>query len=347
MTPDHGAGPVPTPPHAQLIQMATAYWGSRALYAAATLGLADRIADGSRRPADLATETGAHAPSLHRLLRALAGLGIVAEDGDHGFSLTALGQALRSGAPGAARATVLALAGDWWWRGWEHVLHAIATGQTGMERAFGTTVFEYLAREPEEATYFNEAMIGFHGAEPAAVAVAYDFTSCETIVDVGGGTGNLIAAVLERHSHARGVLADRPHVLSEAAALIASRGLADRITLEPIDFFTSIPDRGDAYLLSHVIHDWSEDECLTILRNCRTAMKPASRLLIIEMVLPPGNAPHPGKMLDLAMLVMPGGEERTADGYAMLLARAGFEMTRVVPTRSAVSVVEAVPSSHG
>lgn len=347
MTPEHGAGPVPTPPHAQLIQMATAYWGSRALYAAATLGLADRIADGSRRPADLATETGAHAPSLHRLLRALAGLGIVAEDGDNGFALTALGQALRSGAPGAARATVLALAGDWWWRGWEHVLHAIATGQTGMERAFGTTVFEYLAREPEEATYFNEAMIGFHGAEPAAVAMAYDFTRCETIVDVGGGTGNLIAAILERHSHARGVLADRPHVLSEAAVLVESRGLSPRIALEPIDFFTSVPDRGDVYLLSHVIHDWTEEQCLTILRNCRTAMKPESRLLIIEMVLPAGNTPHPGKLLDLAMLVMPGGEERTAGGYDALLKRAGFGMTRVIPTASPVSIVEAVPSFHG
>jgi hypothetical protein len=347
MTPDRGAGPVPTPPHAQLIQMATAYWASRALYAAARLGLADRIADRARSPADLARETGAHEPSLHRLLRALAGLGIVAEDGDRGFSLTALGQALRSGAPGAAHATVLALAGDWWWRGWEHVLHAVATGHTGMERAFGTTLFEYLATQPEEAAHFNDAMIGFHGAEPAAVAVAYDFTSCETVVDIGGGTGNLIAAILEHHPRARGVLAERPHVLIEAAALIASRGLADRIALEPIDFFTSIPERGDVYLLSHVIHDWSEDQCLTILRNCHTAMKPGSRLLIIEMVLPSGNAPHPAKMLDLAMLVMPGGEERTAGEYAALLKRAGFEMTRVIPTASAVSIVEAVLSSRG
>jgi ubiquinone/menaquinone biosynthesis C-methylase UbiE len=345
MTPDRDAGPGAAPPHVQLIQMATAYWGSRALYAAARLELADRIADGSRSSGELAAQTGAHAPSLHRLLRALAGLGIVSEDEDRGFSLTGLGQALRAGAPGAAHATVLALAGDWWWRGWEHVLHSIATGKTGMERAFGTTVFEYLAREPEEASYFNDAMIGFHGAEPEAVVAAYDFSRCETIVDIGGGTGNLLATILERHPHARGVLADRPHVLSEAAALIESRGLADRIALEPIDFFTSIPDRGDVYLLSHVIHDWTEEQCLTILRHCRAAMKPGSRLLIIEMVLPPGNTPHPGKLLDLAMLMMPGGEERTADEYAALLNRAGLEMTRVVPTASAVSVVEAVPSS--
>jgi hypothetical protein len=346
MTPDRDAGLVPAPPHVQLIQMATAYWMSRALYAAARLGLADRIANGSRRSGDLAAETGAHEPSLHRLLRALAGLGIVSADGNHEFSLTALGQALRSGSPGSAHATVLALAGDWWWRGWEHVLHAVATGKTGMEQAFGTTLFEYLAREPEEASYFNDAMIGFHGAEPETVVAAYDFSSYETIVDIGGGTGNLLAAILDRHPRARGVLADRPHVLSEAAALVASRRLADRIALEPIDFFTSIPDCGDLYLLSHVIHDWTAEQCLTILRNCRTVMKPGSRLLIIEMVLPPGNTPHPGKLLDLAMLVMPGGEERTPDEYDSLLKQAGFTLTRVIPTASAVSVVEAVPLSR-
>jgi SAM-dependent methyltransferase len=335
---------MPTPPHVQLIQMATAYWVSRALYAAARLELADRIAGGSRTVADLAAQTGAHAPSLHRLLRALAGLGIVSEDEVCGFSLTDLGQALRAGAPGAAHATVLALAGDWWWRGWEHVLHAVATGKTGMERASGTTVFEYLAREPEEASYFNDAMIGFHGAEPDAVAAAYDFSGCDTVVDIGGGTGNLLAAILERHPHVRGVLAERPHVLSEAAALVESRGLNGRIAFEPIDFFMSIPERGDVYLLSHVIHDWTEEQCLTILRNCRAVMKPDSRLLIIEMVLPAGNTPHPGKLLDLAMLVMPGGEERTAEEYAALLKKAGFEMMRVIPTASPVSIVEASSS---
>jgi hypothetical protein len=347
MTPDRDAGLVPAPPHVQLIQMATAYWVSRALYAAARLRLADCIADGSRHSSDLAAQTGVHAPSLHRLLRALAGLGIVAEDGDHAFSLTPLGQALRSGAPGAAHATVLALAGDWWWRGWEHVLHAIATGETGMERASGTTIFEYLAREPEEASHFNDAMIGFHGDEPAAVAAAYDFSGCETIVDVGGGTGNLLATILECHPRTRGVIADRRHVLSDAATLVARRGLKDRVALEAIDFFTAVPDRGDVYVLSHVIHDWTEAQCLAILGNCRAAMKPGSRLLIIEMVLPAGNAPHPGKLLDLAMLIMPGGEERTVEGYDTLLTQAGFQMTRVIPTSSAVSIVEAVPSPRG
>jgi len=333
----------PDAPHAQLIQMAIAYWKSRAVYAAAQLGLADRLADRPMLAGELAVLTGTHERSLHRLLRVLASLGIVTDTGRSGFALTALGQALRRGAPGSARATVLALAGEWWWHGWDHILYSIETGKTGMEKAHGATVFEYLARQPLEATHFNEAMIGFHGAEAAAVATAYDFSACETIVDVGGGTGHLLTAVLEHYPRARGVLADLPHVLREAPALVESHGLGSRVTFETIDFFTSVPGGGDVYLLSHVIHDWSEEQCLAILRSCRQVMRPGSRLLIVEMVLPGGDTPHPGKLLDLAMLVMPGGQERTEDEYATLLNEAGFQLTRVVPTDSAVSIVEAAP----
>ncbi len=154
------------PPHAQLIQMATAYWVSRAVYAAAKLDLADHLAGGPKSAADLAVPTSTHGPSLHRLMRALASLGVLSEDTDQRFALTALGEGLRRGATGSARATILALAGNWWWRGWEHILHSLETGETGMERASGTTVFDYLAHEPQEASYFNDAMIGFHGEEP-------------------------------------------------------------------------------------------------------------------------------------------------------------------------------------
>jgi len=203
--------------------------------------------------------------------------------------------------------------------------------------------YDYLAKHPQEASYFNEAMIGFHGGEPPAVAAAYDFSSFETVVDVGGGTGNLLAAILERHTRTRGILADLPHVVREAPAVIEPRDLKDRVTIESIDFFKSVPSGGDAYLLSHVIHNWAEDQCLTILGNCRKAMKSNARLLIIEMVLPAGDTPHPGKLLDIAMLVMPGGQERTEDEYGTLLKKADFRLTRVVPTESAVSVLEAVP----
>ena len=188
---------------------------------------------------------------------------------------------------------------------------------------------------------FSETMVGFHGAEPPAVAAAYDFSGCNTIVDVGGATGNLLTTILGRYPAARGILYDLPHVVRDASALIRARGLTDRITIEGGSFFEKVPAGGDAYLLSHVIHDWSEEQCLKILGNCRRAMNSSSRLLIIEMVLPPGDAPHPGKMLDMMMLVGPGGQERTEQEYGALLAKAGLRLTRIVPTDSPVSVAEA------
>lgn len=331
------------PLHARLIQMGIGYWVSRMIYAAAKLGLADHLADGPKSAAELAEPTQTHAPSLHRLMRALAGLGVLCEDDNHRFELTALGEALKTGAPGSARSTILALAGEWWWRGWEQFDHSLATGTTGMQKAFGMSVFEYLASHPEDATHFNEAMIGFHGDEPPAVAAAFDFSAFGTVVDVGGGTGNLLSAILERHSGVRGRLCELPHVVAAARAQLEARGLGQRVTVEAIDFFNAVPPGGDAYVLSHVLHDWTEAQCLSILGNCRTAMGANGRLLIVETVLPVGNTPHPGKLLDIAMLVMPGGQERTDEEFGALLGRSGFRLTRVVPTPSAVSLVEAIP----
>jgi hypothetical protein len=226
----------------------------------------------------------------------------------------------------------------------EHLEHAVRTGQTGFERAWGLPVFDYLAARPEEARLFSETMVGFHGAEPPAVAEAYDFSTLRNIVDVGGATGNLIAAILQRHSSPRGVLFDRSHVVADAPTLLTAHGVAPRVTIESGDFFQSVPGGGDAYLLSHIIHDWSEAQCLDILGRCREAMAPNARLLIIEMVLPEGDAPHPGKLLDMVMLTVPGGRERTVREYAELLARARFRLERVVPTASPVSIVEAFPT---
>ena len=187
---------------------------------------------------------------------------------------------------------------------------------------------------PLEARFVCESCFG-------PLDVAYDFSGIKTIVDVGGATGNLLTTILGSNPGSSGILYDLPHVVRDAPALIEARGLEDRITIEGGSFFESIPSGADAYLLSHIIHDWSEEQCLTILGNCRSAMNPASRLLIIEMVLPAGNTPHPGKMLDLMMLVGPGGRERTEPEYGALLGKAGLRLTRVVPTESAVSVVEA------
>ena len=330
------------PPHAQLIQMAMAYWVSRIVYVAAKLGLADRLAEGPQSADELAGPTGTHAPSLYRLMRTLASLGIVTEDGTNRFALTPLGEALRTGAPGSARPTILTVASEWFSRGWEHLLYSIQTGKSGLEKSLGMPVFDWLARNPEEASRFSETMVGVHGAEPPAIAAAYDFSGLTTIVDVGGATGNLLTTILDRYPGPRGILFDLPHVVHDAPALIQARGLANRVTIETGSFFERVPGGGDAYLLSHIIHDWSEDQCLTILGNCRRAMKPGSRLLIIEMVLPAGDTPHPGKILDMMMLVGPGGRERTETEYGTLLRRAGFSFTRIVPTESPVSVVEAI-----
>jgi hypothetical protein len=332
------------PPHTQLIQMGTAFWVSRVVFLAAKLGLADQLANGPRTAAELAQSTGMHTKSLHRLMRTLASLGILSEREDHSFELTSLGEALKSGAPGSARSSILAVAGQWAWRAWEEFPHSIETGKTAMEKAWSMPVFDYLAKHPEEASHFSEAMVGFHGDEPAAVAAAYDFSDFKTIVDVGGATGNLLSTILARHPEPRGVLFDLPHVVRDAPALIEAKGVADRIAIESGDFFERVPSASDAYLLSHIIHDWNEHQCHTILDNCRKEMKPGSRLLIIEMVLPAGNTPHPGKLLDMVMLALPGGEERTEQEYGALLSTADFRLSRVVPTESAVSIVEAVPA---
>jgi hypothetical protein len=331
-----------TPAHAQLIQMSTAYWVSRLVHLAAELGLADHLAAAPLTADELAARTKSHAPALYRVLRSLASLGLFTEDASRRFSLAPLGEALKTGAPGSARASILTLGGEPIAAAWQQLVYSVRTGKPAFEQVHGKPIFRWLAEHPDEAALFGETMIGFHGAEPAAVALAYDFSGYSTIVDVGGGTGNLLTTILAKYPQPRGMVYDLPHVAAEANALIKARGLTDRVKVEVGDFFLTIPAGGDVYLMSHVIHDWSEEQCRAILANCRRAMKAGSRLLLIEMVLPPGDAPHPGKMLDMMMLVGPGGQERTADEYRTLLASAGFRLLQVLPTDSAVSIVEAV-----
>ena len=344
MTDDRDTDSQALPPHAQLIRMGTAAWISAVVYAAAKLGIADHLDAGPRSAAELAGPTRTHAPSLYRFMRTLAALGIVTERDAQRFALTPLGEALKTGAPGSARATLLSFCGPALWHSWEEIVHSLETGKTGFEKAAGKPLFDYLAEHPEEASYFSEAMVGFHGAEPPAVAKAYDFSAFETVVDVGGATGNMLAAILSQHPRVRGMLYDRPHVVRDAPALLRARGVAERVTITPGDFFEGVPAGGNAYLLSHIIHDWNEEQCLTILGHCRDVIRPDGRLLIVETVLPPGDTPHPGKVLDMVMLVIPGGQERTEAEYDSLLGKARFRLSRVVPTESAVSVVEAVPA---
>jgi hypothetical protein len=334
-------GPDVPPPHAQLVQMAMGHWTSRLVYVAAKLDLAGLLADGPKRADELAGPTGTDPGALYRVMRSLSTLGVLSENASRQFSLTPLGDALKADAPGAARSSVLTIASDWWVRGFGELMYSLQTGQSGFEKALGEPIFDFLAHNPADASLFTETMIGFHGAEPPAVAAAYDFSDVGTLADVGGASGHLLTTILERHPKTRGILFDLPHVVRDAPALIGSRGLTHRVEIQSGSFFDTAPAGADAYLMSHIIHDWREDLCLTILGHCRRAMNPGGRVLIVEMVLPSAETPHPGKILDVMMLVGPGGQERTAEEYDALLGKAGFRLNRIVPTASAVSVIEA------
>ena len=248
MTDNQASQPQPLPPHEQLVQMAMAHWVSQITYVAARLNLADHLAAGPLTADDLAKLTSTHPPSLYRLLRTLASLGIVCEQDSRHFSLTPLGVALKTGAPGSARATVLTLASDWWMRGFGQLLYSVQTGKSGFEKHLGMPIFDWLAQHPEQASMFSETMVGFHGSEPAALVAAYDFSALNTIVDVGGATGHLLCTILASHPACGGILFDLPHVVRDAPPLIEARGLSDRITIEAGNFFEGVPEIGRAHV---------------------------------------------------------------------------------------------------
>ena len=331
------------PPHAQLIQILVAIWKARALYAAARLNLADRISEGGQTAAQLAEATGMHTPSLRRLLRALAGMGFLSETEPTCFSLTPLGATLKTDAPGGAHATVLTLCGDWQWKAWDNFLYSIRTGEPAMLKAFGKNLFEYLAANPQDSARFNEAMIGIHGGDGAAVVASYDFSSYRSIADLGGGTGTLLTTILRSHEHLRGLLLERPETVPHAKRRVDSCGMSARCDVVVGDFFHAIPSGYDAYILAHVLHDWTDDQALPILRNCRNAIPAHGRLLIIETVIPADDTPHQGKLMDLLMLTVTGGVERTMEEFSTLLASAGFRLGRVIPTANNQDIVEALP----
>lgn len=336
-------GPQP-PPHAPILELTFATVIARALYAVTQRGVPDLLAEGPRTPEEVAAKVGGHPTALLQVLRALAAAGIFTHGGDGRFGLTPVGETLVTGHPTAARDLVLTLGGPAFWSALGAMPQVLETGKTGIEIALGTSFFDYLRQHPDEEAVFNRTMIAVHGGEPAAVAEAYDFSGIDKVVDVGGGIGTMLVTLLQRHPHLTGVLFDAPSVAEAAKDTIAAAGLEGRCERVGGDFFASVPAGGDAYVLSHIIHDWPVDACHTILRNCREAMNPGGRILIVEMVLPPGAEPHPGKILDVVMLAVPGGRERTADEYGELLAPVGLRVERVVPTASPVSVVEAVPA---
>lgn len=328
----------PSPPE-QMMGLLTGYWRSQAVYVAAKLGIADLLKTGPRSADELAQATGTHAPSLYRLLRALASVGVFVEgDGRH-FALTPLAECLRSDVPGSQRSLAIMNCEEHY-RAWGELLFSVRTGKTAFDQLYGMPVFEFLARHPGQAQVFDEAMVGVHGRETAAMLDAYDFSDIGVLADVGGGNGSLLTAVLKQHPGLRGLLFDLPGVVARAKANIEAAGLAERCQIRGGNFFESIPAGADAYLLRHIIHDWDDAKATTILCNVHQAIKPDGKLLLIEGVVPPGNDLSFTKLLDLTMLVIPGGKERTESEYRELLGASGWQLTRIVPTQAEVSVIE-------
>lgn len=336
-----------TPPEVAFIQMATGYWVSKAIYVAARLGVADLLTGGPRTVEQLAAAAGAHAPTLRRLLRALAGVGVFREEADGRYGLTPMAEFLRADAPGSQRGFVLHVGESPSWMAWDGLLESVRTGESAFRAVHGEEVFPYYAAHPESNEPFNAAMTELSNVVSAAVTEAYDFSRFRRIADVGGGRGALMAAILRATPGARGVVCDQPEVAAAALAALEAAGVAGRCEYAGIDFFESVPGGADAHVLKWIIHDWDDERALAILRNCRRALADGGRLLMVEAVVPEGNEPSFSKQMDLQMLVMTGGRERTAAEYRALLARAGFEMTNVIPTKSPVSIVEAVKAGAG
>ena len=334
--------PQQAPPSARLMEMIFGFALSRSIAVAAQFGVADLLKDGPKSADELAQAIGAHPRSLYRLLRALAGAGIFAEEADGRFSLTPLSELLRSDAPESLRAFAAMMANAVNFETWAQLPYSIETGKPAFPHKFGMPWFAWLEQNPVEGKAFHDAMTSLSAGAVTAVVNAYDFSGINKLVDVGGGHGLLLASVLSKCPNMKGVLYDEPTVIQGAAEALAAHGVADRCETVGGDFFLSVPAGGDAYILKHIIHDWSDEECLTILSHCHAGMTAGGKVLIVEMVIPGRNVPAVSKFLDLEMLLFLTGRERTEAEYRALLERAGFELTRIVPTPSPYGVIEGV-----
>jgi hypothetical protein len=330
-----------------LLEMISGGWMSQAIYVAAKLGVADRLAEGPKSGDELATIIGAHPDALSRLMRGLTSLGLCREQDGGVFELTPLGNYLRAGVTGSLRSSALHWGGTLW-PIWGTLLHSVQTGQRMRPLLGRTEGFADLADKPEVARVFSEAMADITRLIAQTVVESYDFSGIGQIVDVGGGYGELLVAVLRAHPTMRGILFDLPHVVEDARVRIEAAGLAERCEAVPGDFFASVPRGAAAYLLKSILHNWNDDRGLQILQNCRRAMVGQGKLLLVERVLPERMQPcleHRGVAAsDLNMLVAMAGRERTGADFRALLGRAGFALTRTVQIGAHFSVIEAALS---
>lgn len=332
------------PPAIEMLELVLGAWVSQAIQVAAALGIADALAGGPLPAAELAERVGADPDGVDRLMRALVSRGVFRRHRDGRYGLNALGETLRSKSEPSMRPAGLFYGSHQQREHWSHLLDAVRTGKPVVESLRGKEFFEYLGDDPEFAGLFNDAMTGMSEMTVQPAVAAYDFSRYSTIVDVGGGHGRLLAEILGATPSARGVLYDLPDVVASAPKLLAEFGLTDRVEVQGGSFFDAVPGGGDAYVMKHIIHDWADEQSLTILRNVRAAIKPGASLLLLEFVIPDDDSDFIGKWVDLEMLVQAGGRERTAEQYRSLLAKAGFRMTGIVPTAAPISVVEAVPA---
>ena len=329
------------PAEALLMKMMSGFAVSQSLYVAARLGVADHLKDGPKTVGEVARATGVNEAALYRVLRLLASVGVFAEAGGRTFSLSPLAEKLLSG-PGSMRALTIHMLEGPSWRAWGELLHSVRTGETAFPHANGAEVFPFYLAHPESAEPFNEAMVEFSAAVGEAVVRAYDFSPYRVIADIGGGHGQLLASILAANPRSEGVLFDQPEVVEGGRARMEAMGLGGCVRVEGGNFFESVTEGADAYVLKFIIHDWDEERALTILRNIHRAAPEGAKLLLVEAVVPEADTPSLSKLLDVHMMVMTGGRERTEAEYRELLARAGFQLTRVIPTESSMSVIEAI-----
>ncbi|HEX8131516.1 MAG TPA: methyltransferase [Pyrinomonadaceae bacterium] len=332
----------PAPPDAVLMQMLSAPLVTQALRVVAELGIADLLANGARGVDELAAETNTHAPSLYRFMRALAGCGVFAETEGGIFELTPAAELLRTGVEGSMRDIAIFMGADWHWQVWGDAPYTARTGRAAWEHVHGKEVFPYFAENTGAARVFDNAMTSLSKMVSKAVVEAYDFSSIRKLADIAGGHGSLLAAILRANPHLKGLLFDVPQVIEGAQAYVEAEGVGQAVELASGDFFESVPAGADAYMMKHIIHDWDDRRALSILRNCHRAMPADGKLLLVEMVVPAGNEPHFAKIQDLEMMLSPGGLERTEGEYRELFTAAGFELTRIIPTASPMSVIEGV-----
>ncbi|MDQ4122864.1 MAG: acetylserotonin O-methyltransferase [Acidobacteriota bacterium] len=331
------------PPPAILMQMGMGFIVSQAVSVAARLYIADHLQNGAKSIEELAGLTDTHAASLYRLMRALSSAGVFRKDADGRFSNSPVSEFLRSDHPESMRDALHMICDREHWQPHGNLMQSVKTGEIAFNYTFGMPVFPYFEQNPEAAEVFDNAMTSFSHSIANAVAATYDFSGVQKIADIGGGHGLLLAKVLQTNPEAKGILFDQPHVVSGANSLLENAGVAERVQTVSGDFFAEIPVEADIYLMKFILHDWNDEQCDQILQNLAKSAKPGSKVLLVETVVEENdNQPSASKVMDLNMLVMTGGKERTATEYAQLFEKAGFKLINVHPTPSPLQIVEAV-----